>query len=137
MDKQIKVKSVCNAVDLLAALYNKDRDALRLKFGLPVTYRTCLTCGIRLRNENVNSYCRPHWMASKLIWVSCSNCGKLFQVNEKELISKTNHKQPQNNKPQEFWFCSSFCRSSFTGKHYGFREHPENVRFGSLARWKK
>lgn len=121
--------SLCGAVDLLAAIFEKDHNHLRLRYGLPVTYPACFECGKKLDSTNKWGYCRECWAKSRLIKVVCSECGQLFEITQSELITRTKrHKLEQ-------MFCHKHCWGKYVARSYGFIAHPENGRRGNLKKW--
>ncbi len=111
--------SLCKAIDLLEAIFQKNFDNLRDRYGL---LQYCSQCGKTLpKNKKNNIYCSGKCRkASNYIKVVCSECGKTFEIYKNDLIVRT-----RRHKLEEI-FCSRECLGKFVGKNYGFKSHPEN-----------
>ena len=112
--------SLCGAVDLLAAIYGKDTNKLRLKYGLPLKgkFNYCLNCGKITPRKFCGAKCRHEYA---YIQMECVECGVLFRRNVKQWLWQKNHnplaKQDAN------VFCSRKCYGRWFGKHHGFVAH--------------
>jgi len=117
--------SLCGSVDLLATVFNEDREKLRARYGLPSPYRYCLHCGKRLRGDKqlklgfCSRKCKDQYAH---IQVACSECGKLFDRVQGVLMAASK-------RGYEHTFCNRSCLGKFAGRNYGFAAHPENIRY--------
>lgn len=125
----VEVKSDCGAVGLLAAIFGKDANKLKQHYGLPpkpYPYR-CLDCGKILSNKW--GRCRECYIKSRQVKVVCSECGEAFEIQQSDLITRTNL-------GYQHFFCNRQCFGRYAGKHYGFVVHPENTRkIGQKRKW--
>jgi hypothetical protein len=110
--------TLCGAVDLLSAIFERDRDVLRERYGIPI-YPHCTTCGKQLYKNNKTGYCKKCPPKSKIIMVECSGCGKLFQTTTYDIIHRIQHKHSDTG-----LYCSKQCWGKYIGKNYGFAVHP-------------
>lgn len=115
----------CGAITLLASIFGKDVDTLKIRYGLPTSQRCCIKCGRHIYKNSRTGLCMKCYKDSKRIQVACSCCGKLTEILTSTLIHNFNHPGP-NNKIQQFTFCSQKCKGKFIGENYGFKAHPEN-----------
>ena len=106
--------SICGAVDLLAAIFNRDKNLLRIVYGLPTIkpmYR-CLECNKLTKYKSFCSRkCKTNY---SIITVICSECGQSFQEIKSQLIARVKrHKIDQI-------FCSKQCYGRWLGRTYGY-----------------
>ena len=103
----IRTKSPCGAADLLAAIFTRDADDIRSKFGLPLKHPVCYVCGNYLAKDG-HCFAKAHYVS-----VACSECGSLFKRTEHNLIHHIGE-------GQKYFFCSRTCHGRWLGEHYGF-----------------
>ena len=117
-----KVHSICGAVDLLAAVFDKDVSELRKKYSLPLKYGRCLNCGNQLSHNGL--YCSDECLRQfTKIPVVCSECGQIFHRSQYKIKSGINKYN------QKLFFCSKKCQGRYLGQEYGFKRHPENRKY--------
>ena len=125
----MKTKSLCGAVNLLAAIFGEDAGKLKLAYNL---VDPCPVCGkpLPLGKEVCSWECKKK---RKHIKIACSNCGKLFNRRAKYVIYKNNHANKLTGKSQELWFCNRKCHGLWVGKNYGFGIFPEHSFNSALS----
>ena len=122
--------SICGAVDLLAAVYGKDKNLLRIAYGLPTT-KPLYHCGnCNKITTNPYGWCSPVCRKTlSTITVICSECQQPFTINKSQLIART-----KRNKIEQK-YCSRKCHGRWTGRNYGFGVHPEHKRGTPKRKW--
>lgn len=123
----IKTKSICGAVNLLAAIFHEDANELKIKYGLPTAYHPCLHCRqlTDKRNPFCSNQCRCAYAHIKVV---CDECGVIFDRLQGQLIYWIGKRN------QKHVFCSRKCLGKFTARNYGFLAHPENRGKGGAKR---
>jgi len=84
--------------------------------------RLCGICEKPLKSnqpKHCSLSCRHQASITKAI---CSNCGKLFTIQQSQLYARINRNSTNN------LFCSNYCMGQSHGKNYGFYAHPENIK---------
>lgn len=104
-------KSTCGAVTLLAAVFGKDADLLKRHLGLPSLSES------RERREEE----RRRIKADQYVTLVCFQCGNTFE----RLASLVTHQIEELG--YQHTFCNNRCQGKWSGTHYGFAAHPENV----------
>ncbi len=132
--------SLCGIVDLLAAIFERDPDELRLRYGILPKYNyrhlnICIACGKPTRNP---MYCNKQCQHD-FIWIPliCPTCDRLFYRRRSFVLSRLNHPSSTTNKTQEQFFCHHSCNTKSRIGIDGFAAHPENIRGWQGERKKK
>lgn len=113
----VETKSLCGALTLLATIFDKDVDRLKLAYGIHKAYTPCIECGKPLVSQQ-RKYCsRECWHNHIMVKVACDQCGVIFERYQSYIISRMNRPQSASGKPQERWFCSRACLSSWMSEN--------------------
>lgn len=121
MSEEGVTKSACGAAKLLAVIFHKDPDELKVKMGLPPSRYRCSVCLCPISpRKDKSGICQKCLRERRNISISCSECGNVFERNTSYVLSRIG-------RGYQHFFCNRVCVGRYAGKHYGFGAHPENA----------
>ena len=128
--------SLCGAVDFLAAIFGRDPDELRLRYGIMPKHAKvkCIVCD---KPTVYKLYCskKCRWEDSHVL-LSCPVCDTLFYRRKGYVIWHLNHPSPNTSKLQDKFYCSQKCLGVNIANTVGFGAHTENtIRCGRHKKW--
>ena len=120
--EKVEVKSLCGAVNLLAAIFGENKVKLKIKYGLLPPFPLCLYCQEPLITKQhqrmgfCSNKCKRNYNTLTLV---CDECGVIFLREKAQILNRFRRGYKKV-------FHSQKCLGKRTGREYGFAKHPEH-----------